>query len=75
MTLMLVQVMKPNQRKTAGFQVTEKEHNTLQHHANLFYNPRVADQNRSPPRWILEKHYIGLLKEMRLAHILFSMLS
>lgn len=56
---MLVQVMKPNQRKTAGFQVTEKEHNTLQHYANLFYNPRVADQ--------IGLHQDGYLKNIILA--------
>lgn len=56
---MLVQVMKPNQRKTAGFQVTEKEYNTLQHYANLFYNPRVADQ--------IGLHQDGYLKNIILA--------
>jgi hypothetical protein len=74
MTLMLVQVMKPNQRKTAGFQVTEKEHNTLQHYANLFYNPRVADPNRSTKTDIGKTLY-WLTKRMQLAHISLSMLS
>ena len=34
--------------KNSRVQVTENEHNTLQHHANIFCNPRVADPtNRS----------------------------
>jgi putative transposon-encoded protein len=63
-------------KQNSGVQVTEKKYNIiLQHYANLFYNLTVSYPNRST-KTDMEKRYIGLLKEILLAHhILFIMLS
>jgi putative transposon-encoded protein len=69
-----VQVFTPNQSKTVGFK-QQKRNTILQHYANLFYNLTVSYPNRST-KTDMEKRYIGLLKEILLAHhILFIMLS